>query len=145
MSFVDIVNELKTILESDSALNSWTTTNYSMSVTVIKGADWREDRLPNVHICIVDGIDRELEHMVAVREQDHFLGLLCRLKDRDHDNRFDNIIKFKELVEDIIHLNFTLNGKATLVSVMGGNPNPSYKIGVDFVQRLVQIKINHVI
>ena len=144
-SFIDIITELKTILENDTDLNAWAQTNYSMNVSVFKGASWSENRLPNVHILIVDGLDRELEHMVMVREQDHFIGLVCRLKDRDNDTRFDNIISFKERVEDIIHANFTINGQATLASILGGNPNPSYKIGPDMSQHLIQVKINHVV
>jgi len=146
-SFINIVDALKSLLETDTAISAWVTQEYPSpgSCAVYKGFPEANIKLAYPHICIINGVDREFEELITSREQFHFLGLLCRLHDNNHDKRYDNIIKFKELVEDVVANNYSLSGTADSASIVGGNPAPPYKVGPDIAQHWVQIKVFHIV
>ena len=136
-TFTNIIDNLKTTLTNDVALNAYATAKWGKVVTARTEYRHRpEIQNSELPIILITRPAVKKEFLINVRETLSTVRLYCGFYETDKDKAQEEIVQFEELIDDAILVDWTRGGYAIMTNPVAsendeGIYHPSYFIVMD--------------
>lgn len=102
-TFIDVINELVTTLQNDTALSSFSQTKWGKSLTVKKIFKERtEINTRDLPIILITRPSLEKSFLTGARDGAHTVRLYCGFHQNDRRRALEEFIEFEEKIDDAL-------------------------------------------